>query len=156
MSHTALKAFILWSLAAYAVGGLATEILLPGREKGAIPFYSWFLFNLVPNHMQVYAVEISEQNGRVFDPPLPFRAAVGIVANPASPKARELIQRIGDRLNANDERTADALRRSFERTFLPTKTSYRIVRLEYDPLERWRNGVLTTVPLQTFTTGELQ
>lgn len=149
MSTVKLKASILTFLAAYAIGGLATEVLLPGREKSAIPLFSWFLFDEVPNAMQSYDIEVLKYDEREFDPPLNWSAADGV----ASPKGRELIQRIGRRWEHGDTAGANALRRAFERAFLPPGTQYRLVRLTYDPLARWRDGALSTAPLQSFIAG---
>lgn len=154
MTTAALKISLLAFLAAYAIGGLATEILLPGREKSAIPLFSWFLFASVPNRMQVYAVRILEYPGGAPDSSAPFTQTTAAFASPSSPKGRELIQRIGKRVAAGDSTAADELRRRFERVFLPPGVHYQIVRLEYDPLARWRTGALTTVPLQAFTVGQ--
>ena len=138
MPTTALKTSLLAFLAVYAIGGLATEVLLPGREKSAIPFFSWFLFAQVPNQMGVFAIKIHEYRGLPLDPPVFFEKASGIVSNPSSPKARELIQRIGERIDSGDRSTADDLRHRFEHGFLSAPTRYELIRLRYDPLERWR------------------
>lgn len=72
--YNRLKTFIIAFLAFYFVAGLSTEVLLKNREKDLPPFFSWFLFDHVPNETGVtaYAVRIMEYHGEKLDPPVLF------------------------------------------------------------------------------------
>ena len=152
---TALKTFLLAVLATYTIGGFLAEVLLGHATYRAIPFFSWSLFSLTPNRVETYAVRIHEYQGQTLNPPLDFAVAHGIIDRPESPKARTLIQNFGRRLEAGDDKGARELRRTFETVFLAPLMRYEVVRLDYDPIERWRSGTLRVTPLRQFTTAQL-
>lgn len=106
-------------LALYFVVGLGT-LLLPARE--VFPFYSWFLFALVPqNGTAHYDLILYEVNGQPVDPPRRYQDADGLVRSPHNVTVYRLIQRIGA--------TQDAQARELlEKAWLPPKTRYEIIK----------------------------
>lgn len=138
--YNALKNFIFFLIIFYFISGLSTEIFLSNRQKDFPPFFSWFLFDRVPNAQEIrkFSVLILEVNGKKITPPVLFYDAKGIVAEPDSPKARELIKKLGYALQtgAQDLR----LQKLLEEAYLPENTKYEIVLVGYDPLLRYKSG----------------
>lgn len=157
MASPTLKISLAAFLAVYASVGLATEIALPGHEKSAIPFFSWFLFTRVPNQMHIYAVRVLEYEGRTLEPPVLLQGTIGIMANPFSPKTHVLIQEWGRSIAAGATAERQRLRKIFENTFLRPPVRYELILLTYDPLERWRNGTIRITPIEEFAIpGEMR
>lgn len=144
-NYTILKTFVLAFFIVYFVGGLATEILPPWKDKSMIPFYSWFLFDKVPNERHIPSLRILEYEGNSVEPPLLFAEAKGVVKEPRSPKARELIGALGRSIWKNQEEESRRLREFLEQSFLPLCVRYEIVMIEYDPIERWKTGNYTVM-----------
>lgn len=142
-NYTILKKFIIAFLVMYFIGGLFTEVLPAWRDKSMIPFYSWFLFDTVPNARQVPALRILEYRGNVLEPPPLFAEAQGLVDDPQSPKARELIGELSKSIMASQEEEGKRLRAFLEQSFLPPCVRYEVVLIEYDPIERWKTGHYT-------------
>ena len=106
-------------LAIYFVAGIGT-LLLPARE--IFPFYSWFLFALVPqNSTTHYDLILHEVNGRHLDPPVRYQEADGLVPSPHSVTVYRLTQRLGATQDAH-------ARELLEKDWLPPGTRYEIVR----------------------------
>lgn len=142
-SYATLKKFILALFILYFIGGLATEILPAWRDKSMIPFYSWFLFDTVPNKKHIASLRILEYRGKVLEPPVLFVEAKGVVREPRSPKARELISELNKSIRQNQKEETGRLREFLEQSFLPRCIRYEIVLIKYDPIERWKTGFYT-------------
>ena len=142
-NYTTLKKFILAFFILYFVGGLATEVFPAWQDKSMIPFYSWFLFDRVPNDRSTSALRILEYRGTIVEPPLLFQEAKGVVKEPRSPKARELISKMTKSIRKNQKEETGHLRESLEQSFLPGCLRYEIVMIKYDPIERWKTGHYT-------------
>lgn len=136
-SYSALKLFLLLCIATYFTIGLLTEIF--GKQE-IIPIYSWFLFITVPNEKVEYAVLLYEYHGKVFQPPIFFQEAKGIVNQPTSAVALSNIQDFGRAESAGNKEESERVRKLFEQNFLPPPARYELVRLRYDPVQRWRKG----------------
>jgi hypothetical protein len=105
-------------LAFYFIVGLGT-LLLPTRE--VFPFYSWFLFALVPQGEPHYELILYEVNGQSLDPPRRYQEAESWVSSPHSVTVYKLTQQIGA---TNDPQARELL----EKSWLPPKTRYQIVK----------------------------
>lgn len=140
--YVRLKIFLILFLIFYFVAGLSTEIFLPGKEKNLPPFFSWFLFDRVPNdkNLTEYKVRILEYNNKALNPPVFFDQAHGIIDNPQSPKMRILIQRLGQSMERKSEDESLRLRRLLEQVYLPQNLRYEIVIVTYDPILRFKTG----------------
>jgi hypothetical protein len=106
-------------LAIYFVAGLGT-LLLPARE--IFPFYSWFLFALVPQTSTAhYELILHEVNGTPLEPPRRYQEAKGLVRSPHSVTVYKLTQEIGATNDAH-------ARQLLEQDWLPPKTRYEIIK----------------------------
>jgi hypothetical protein len=105
-------------LAIYFVVGLGT-LLLPARE--IFPFYSWFLFALVPQGAAHYELILRAVDGKRLDPPRRYQEAEGLVGSPHSVTVYKLTQQIGA---TNDARARELL----EKDWLPPNTRYEIIK----------------------------
>jgi hypothetical protein len=65
MTFLTLKRYIIAFLIIYFLGGLTTVVLPAWQDKSMIPFYSWFLFDNVPNERQMPALLILEYRGNI-------------------------------------------------------------------------------------------
>ena len=106
------------------------------------PFYSWFLFSLVPQpDAAVYEMLIHEAPaGQVFDPPIASRKAnEGLLRSPHSVDLFRTVQELGRAAQARDAAACDRLRAGVERRFRVTgPVRYEIVKQTYDnAIARW-------------------
>lgn len=124
------------TIALCAVFGLG----LVSAVRGEIfPFASWFLFSRVPQQVTAYELRAVEWNGAKFDPPSSVTAVPHLLRSPQSSTVRDLIQRIG---RATEQKTdvAPALAVFRQHLHADGRGIFAVVRLKYDPLERWRTG----------------
>lgn len=150
------KIAALWCLAGYFFVGLGT-LALPGRE--VIPFYSWFLFAEVPNHVVQYDILILEMPDRVLPEPLPFGQAKNIVGKRQSISAHSMIQELG-RLLESGTPVSDPelleLKVRIESRFRRMPVRYAVVRVEFQPLDRWREGEFESMTLVEFSPEKIR
>jgi hypothetical protein len=139
-----------WFLAAYFVGGLLT-LLLPERE--VFPVYSWFLFPLVPRAETQYALLLHEVSGQRVEPPCLYQDAEGRIPRPHSVTVFQLTQKFGaafEHGQADQARYCELL----EKNWLPARTRYELVKVNADPIARWKNGRFEiTQRLEMFTSA---
>jgi hypothetical protein len=148
-----LRKFIFVLLVIYFVVGLSREFMLQtgGREKELIPFFSWFLFEKVPgNTRSQLAIRIVEYQGKKLDPPVLFEQADGIVDEPRSSKAKELIRRFGPEVMSGRAQEAERLRRILEQVYLPDNVRYELVMLQYNPVQRFEQGSYEVTTIKNF------
>lgn len=134
-------------LALYFAGGMLA-LLRPDQE--IFPVYSWFLFALVPDGRTQYGLLLEEVDGQPLDPPRLYQEAVGLVYSPHSITAHKLTQRLGAALERNDS-AASRQRELLEKNWLPQQVRYSVVKLNADPILRWKNGRYEMQSLATFT-----
>jgi hypothetical protein len=106
------------------------------------PFYSWFLFSLVPQpDAAVYELLIHEAPaGRVFDPPIASRKAdEGLIRSSHSVDLFRNVQELGRAAQARDAALCDRLRAGIERRFrVAGLVRYEIVKQTFDnAIARW-------------------
>lgn len=148
-----LKIFIGGFLIVYFVVGFFTRYI----PKGEIfPFFSWRLFQSIPNTIVEYGVMISIYNGKPFQPPRLFQDAKGIIPQSDSINAREIIQNLGRAHAKNQIEKRENLRKLFEKNFLKLPARYQLIRMRYNPIQKWKSGESQTQYLQIFTAGEYQ
>ena len=140
-------------LVAECVVGMGGQ-LTPRRE--IFPFASWFLFLLVPYHTSDYDLLLRAEGTRPLDPPPTFSQAPGtIVLASHSIVAYQLIQQLGEAERKGDAERSSALRRQLEIQFRVPSMHYDLVRVVYQPVERWQTGhVISRTPLKSFVTGQ--
>lgn len=153
ISYEESKRLVVLLLVAYVTIGFTTALLPGWQDKSILPFYSWFFFVNVPEEVETPALLIVEYNQQALPEPIFFQDAVGLVREPWSAKARELIQTLRYRLDAGDESSAAKLRTDLENNFLSDCTTYQIATVTYHPFERWQHGSYEVLDSTTFSTG---
>ncbi|MEX2090534.1 MAG: hypothetical protein WD989_00140 [Candidatus Paceibacterota bacterium] len=137
MSYRFLKYFFAIILLVYFVGGLASR----NSAKGELyPFFSWFLFDQVPNEKQNFTMRIISHGGQRHEPPLEFSQATDIfrTINQSATQYFYVIQDLGyGILNGNDRQIENA-RERLEKIFLGMPATYEILQVRYDPVQYWR------------------
>jgi hypothetical protein len=134
-------------LAAYFAGGMLT-LLNPTQE--VFPVFSWFLFALVPPSLPQYGLLIEDVNGRRVDPPRLYQEAEGIISTPHEIIVYQLTQQLGAAIERHPQ-DADRYREVLEKNWLPSATRYEVVRINADPIARWKSGHYDMQSLKTFT-----
>lgn len=112
-----------------------------GRHE-LFPFYSWFLFSLVPQpDAAIFELFIHEAPaGRVLDPPVASRKAnEGLIRSPHSVDLFRTVQELGRAAQAHDVAACDRLRAAVERRFrVAGPVRYEIVRQTFgNAMARW-------------------
>lgn len=120
------------------------------------PFYSWFLFSLVPHEAVAYDLLLHESpRGRAV-PPIPYRlVGDGLVRSPHSIDLARAVQELGRAAEAHDTAGCARARAAVERRFTVSPVRYEVVKLTFaDPMARWQGGAaLRQEPVGTFVTG---
>jgi hypothetical protein len=143
-----ILALVPFCLAAYFLMGYARI-----RTTDWVPFSAWALFVFVPNEPVAYGVKLRSAGDRVFDPPLDFKRADGIVANPHDIVSAFNIDMLGFALEKGDSAAADRYRGLLEANALPKAARWDLVRLDYDPVDRWKTGRAAESIVRSFGTG---
>jgi hypothetical protein len=144
-----VAAVVPFALAAYAVVGFS-------RIRGTdwIPFSAWALFVFVPNEVHSYTVHLLEVDGRTLPAPVEYSRADGLVPDAHSIQSYYLINHFAMARAKGDSAEAFRFRSLFETNGLKAQkgaTRYALMRNQYDPLERWKNGAIRQMELARFT-----
>lgn len=132
----------------YFVAGLTTFFLFPsGKDKSFPPFFHWFLFALVPNeHFSTqYTVRLTAYQDVPLVQPELFGDADDIITEAKANRARDGIRRLGNALAQGNVRAAEEIRASIETAYFPSKLAYEVVKITYNPLERFATGKLEKI-----------
>ena len=138
------------------VGFLLVELVVgyagwftPRRE--IFPFGSWMMFALVPNRLTDYDLLLHGTADQPQEPPRPFDESGGLVHAPHSIVSYQLIQQLGQAVEAGDHARAEGLRRQVEEQFAVPQMRYDLIRVTYLPVPRWQSGqVLSRRPVGSF------
>lgn len=134
-------------LAAAGLASLATE------QQEVFPFYSWFLFALVPGGQTTYQVLIEKVNGVPLPVPRFYNQAPEVAGNAHSVVAFKVIQRLGKACR-NADLAGIATQRAFLEANLPPGTGYEVVSFRSDPIAQWRTRRAPAMrPVATFESG---
>lgn len=128
------------------------------KRQEIFPFASWFLFLLVPYHTSDYDLVLRAEGTRLLNPPPPFSQAPGALVQAShSIVAYQLIQQLGEAEKNRDAARSRALRRQIEAQFRVPFIHYDLVKVVYQPVERWQTGrVISRTPMQSFVAGQAQ
>ena len=148
-SYWKLKRFLAGFLLFVFAGGLLT-LLVPRQE--IYPIYSWFLFALTPNAKTRYALRILEYRNQPLNPPLFYDEAGSLVPKPQSVTLVKIAQYWGRAVEQGDRDAENKNRALFESNFLPGASRYALVRVHYDPVERWKTGVAQMETVRLYQT----
>jgi hypothetical protein len=132
-------------LVLYFVVGLAS-LATPRQE--IFPIYSWFLFATVPNQDEKYDVRIYSVGHYKMETPVFYNdGAANIVLDPHSITAYKIIQKMGEAYTRDQMKEFRRYRKLFEKNALWSNTDYEIVKVSYDPIQRWETGKTDVSPL---------
>ena len=138
--------------ALYVVLGLLAT-MAPGFE--VFPFFCWFLFPVTPNIETRYELVVSEIGGRSLTPPAEYQS-MDLVEDPMAMDLWIAVQDLGRAEENDDTDAVGRLRRRIELNFIPAPNRYRLDRVTFDPLERWRDETVRkreTVAAYTSSVG---
>lgn len=119
------------------LGLLAT--MAPGFE--IFPFFCWFLFLLTPNVETRYELMMSEIGGRSLSVATEYQT-LDLVEDPMAMDLWVAVQDLGRAEVRGDAVSVKRLRSRIELNFIPAPNRYALVEVEYDPIERWRDGTV--------------
>lgn len=123
------------------------------------PFFNWSLFSYVSETRRLCELEVVSIDGRILDPPVNF---YDLPQDFGAARAKDstvlkLLQKIANAKFAGNHQRFEELREVLDRTYLSGHGDvvYRLVVVEYNPIERWRDGsVRSTVTLGRYRAGE--
>lgn len=121
-------------LAAYFVVGL---LMVSRPDMEVFPVFSWFLFARVPQSGPQYALLLHEVNGQKLEPPRLYQACGDLVREPHSVAMFKLTQQFGAVVERN---LTDKKVRNLLENRLPPQTRYELVKLNENPIVRWKTG----------------
>ena len=147
--YTAL--FIVGFIFLYFVNGMITGF---SGAKEIFPFFSWNLFGHIPNKVNEYAIIVEEYNGKKISPPQLFQEAKGIVKESDSVIAHNLIKDFGKAYDKKKIQEAERLQKLFNANFIKAPAQYRLIRIIYNPVERWKTGRYEAINIQQFMFGD--
>ena len=153
-SYRRIWFYIVGGLFLYLVGGILTFDLAKKKSNEVFPLFSWFLFADVPqkNHVR-YTLRILRADDRDLVPALFFSEATAF-ANPKSVSANKLIDEIGRSIVRQEEGEVQRLRQTLEENQIHRIQRYELLKLTYDPVERYQTGKMQVVSIRIFEKGK--
>ena len=150
MRYRTTRRVLPWLGGGYVLLGLLAT-MAPGFE--IFPFFCWFLFPVTPNVETRYELMVSEIGGRRL-PAVTEYQSMDLVEDPMAMDLWIAVQALG-RAEADDDRDQiKTLRARIELNFLPAPNRYRLDRVTFDPIERWRDGtVRARAPVATYSSS---
>lgn len=146
--------FVIGFISLYFLFGMLTALL---GAKEIFPFFSWSLFSFIPNENREYAIIVYEYDGIIVSPPQLFQQlfqeAKGIIRQSDSIIAHNLIQDFGNAYEGNEIRKAEKIRKLFNANFIKTPAQYSLIRIIYNPIERWKTGKYEFIKIREFMVG---
>jgi hypothetical protein len=130
-----LQAGLFWFVVGYFP--LAAALKLVGPPSGQVfPLSSWSLYSRVPNHAVVYVVRVIGTGKTLLPSPIDLQDFSPAGARARGPWAHHAIQRLGRAASGGDGKGLEALRVTFEETYLQGEEPihYLLVRRRLDPL----------------------
>jgi hypothetical protein len=153
MTYNVLRWGLFLLLGIYAIVGVTTDSL-PQRE--VYPFFSWRLFDEIPQTQRHYSIRILAYNGRAFEPPVWLSDAARTVASELvlTPAYHLIVQRLGEAIARGDTAGVSAQRRNLERIF-EKPARYEVVHIMFNPLAFFRTReVMDLQLLESFESGQ--
>ena len=148
MKDTKYSIFVIGFILLYFLVGMITGFL--GANQ-IFPFSAWDLFEDIPNRRNDYGVIIMSYNGKIVSPPKLFQDSKDITPEYGSIIAYRLIQNFGKAYDRSDTQEAERLRAIFEANYMKAPARYSLVKLVYDPVERWKTGKYETAYIRVFS-----
>ena len=133
----------------YFIGGLLSA-LTPRHE--VFPVFSWFLFSITPNPETKFALRLHEIGGKSLEPPRNYERAEGIVNEPKSIRVYQMVQGLGKAEERRDREEITRIRSMLEKNFILTPCRYELLAMTYDPVKRWKTGIMREETVTTYAT----
>ncbi len=141
--YQALKYIVFIFLAAYVIGGLATNpYTIFGEQDGkeVYPVFSWFLFAKIPTPQSKYVLRLHSYGTEVYNPPLAFEETSFLFRAIGQTPTRYLQEVSSFGREIEQGRNGEPYRTNLEKIFMKP-ARYEIVRIHYDSLEYWKTGL---------------
>lgn len=154
MSYNTLKVFVLGFLLVYFAGGLFTR-RFPKEE--VYPFFSWSLFDRMPNSHITYTIRVHRYSQERFNPPKFFADAAYMFSGTDNSPSRYdvIIQDLGESLERKDADEILTNRKRLE-VHMNDDVEYEVIKVTYNPLKFWKDREVTEmVHLGFFSRGEM-
>ena len=122
-----------------AVYGFVLLVNGPFNSELIFPFHRWELFSKVPPAVnRSFSIRLVEVDGKPVDPPVYFDEARGLVDQPNSPVASQLMSDLGWGLKTNNLRRAVGAQMQLESRFMQgiDTARYEVVLRTFSVLER--------------------
>ena len=133
MRYQSLERFIVFFLIFCFIAGVITGV---SRSQEMFPFSSWFLYAAPPDFVTIYEIMVKEYDGQKVDK----RFTELNISEYSSLTANVLTQKMGHAIKNDDSEKLEKYRNMFEHRFLVKPATYEIVKVKYDPLERYHDG----------------
>lgn len=117
----------------YVLAGLLAAGV-PGFE--VFPFFSWFLFPIVPTTELRYELVLHRHVGAAIEPPRDLQE-MKIFSDPTAMDLWLATQRLGKELTRDGEAGAAATRALIEANFVCAGSEYAVHEVRFDVLDRW-------------------
>lgn len=143
---------IIGFICTYFLVGMITGFL---GAKEIYPFFSWNLFSYVPNMTSEYAIIVYEYDDITLSPPQLYQQAKGILRQSNSITAYYLIQDFGRAYENKERGEAERLQKLFEANYIEAPAKYRLIRIFFNPLERWKTGKYQIINIKDFAVDSL-
>ncbi len=144
MTYKAKKMAVFASLFLYFAAAAWATLCTPQREF--YPFFGWYLFAAVPGEQRDYIAEILAFDGEWYADPVPFPEASFLFehANSIPTEYMAAIRYLGYARTHGYVDAERAARDDIETIFRGKSAYYRILYVEYDPIEYWRKKIYAT------------
>ncbi|MES2307254.1 MAG: hypothetical protein V4507_00185 [Verrucomicrobiota bacterium] len=141
-------------LIAYLIAGILTFDIQKKKSNEKFPIFSWFLFADVPQKHHVrYTIKIYRADNVDLPQPLMFSEAA-LYSNPKSVSANKLIQDMGRAIEFHDDQWLQQAREVFEQNQIIRVQRYELIKLTYDPVERYQTGKMESDSIRFFEKGK--
>lgn len=145
---------LLGGLLSYMIAGFLTFNISQKKSNEIFPIFSWFLFAEVPqkNHVR-YTLRIYQADDRVLPQPLLFSESEAFT-NPKSVSANKLIQDLGKAVVSQKSSEITRIRQLLEENQIHRIQRYELIKMTYDPVERFKTGKMDVESICFFERGK--
>jgi hypothetical protein len=152
--YRSIWGWMIFGLIAYLIAGILTFDIRKKKSNEIFPVFSWFLFAEVPQKTHVrYTIRILRADGIDLPQPVYFSES-SPYSNPKSVSANKLIQDIGKSIEFKDDKWLHQAREVFENNQINRVQRYELIKLTYDPVERYQTGKMQVESVRFFEKGQ--
>ncbi len=148
---------VLLFLLSYFLIGVSARLTMRYEEQFYL-IYSWYLYSKVPpplqNEFSVLIYKIADER---FSPPLFIDDTKGLVFSRMIDYGHTIVhdvEALGKAVSSGQKMNVGRARESLEKNFLHLPVVYEVVRISFNPIDRWKTGNLLQInSLAIFTSG---